>query len=172
MKVLVTVASRHGATAEIGGIIAAVMRTADLDVDVAEPATVAGIDGYDAVIIGSAVYAGQWLEPAKEFVTRHRDDLARVPVFLFSSGPLGARPKPDHDPPDMLAADESIGAIDHQVFAGRLTQSRLTRPERLVAAVLQAPAGEFRPWDDIADWATQISRFLLADPAERAATVA
>jgi menaquinone-dependent protoporphyrinogen oxidase len=166
MKVLVTVASRHGSTAEIGGVIAAVLRAAKIDVDVAEPAAITGIEGYEAVIVGSAVYAGQWLEPAKAFVARHRDQLVEVPVFLFSSGPLGDPPRPDQEPADMVIAEESTEAIDHQVFAGRLTQHALSRPERLVAAVVRAPSGDFRPWDDIADWANQIARFLLADTTE------
>ncbi len=75
MKVLVTAASRHGTTAEIARVIAGVLRSSNLTVDVMAPAEVASIEAYDAVILGSAVYAGRWLEPAKDFVIRHEQEL-------------------------------------------------------------------------------------------------
>jgi menaquinone-dependent protoporphyrinogen oxidase len=45
--------------------------------------------GYDAVILGSAVYVGHWLEAAQRFVEKHRADLVARPVWLFASGPVG-----------------------------------------------------------------------------------
>jgi menaquinone-dependent protoporphyrinogen oxidase len=159
MKVLVTAASRHGSTAEIGSVIAAVLRTADIEADVIAPDAVATIAGYDAVIVGSAVYAGHWLEPAKAFVRRFQIELPELPVFLFSSGPIGDPPKPIQDPVDIDVLDKSTGAIDHQIFAGRVNRSQLDGFERLVTVVVHAN-GDFRPWDDIADWAKEIARFL------------
>jgi menaquinone-dependent protoporphyrinogen oxidase len=159
MRVLVTAASRHGSTAEIAAVIAAVLRTADIEADVRDPATVSSLAGYDAVILGSAVYAGHWLEPAMAFVRRFRIELPELPVFLFSSGPIGDPPKPTRDSVDLAALDDSTGAIDHQVFAGRVTRSQLNVFERLVTVVVHVD-GDFRPWDDIADWAKEIARFL------------
>jgi menaquinone-dependent protoporphyrinogen oxidase len=45
MRVLVTAASRHGSTAEIAAVIAAVLRTADIEADVRDPATVSSLAG-------------------------------------------------------------------------------------------------------------------------------
>jgi menaquinone-dependent protoporphyrinogen oxidase len=58
--------------------------------------------------------------------------------------------------------------MDQRVFAGRLTQSELSLPERLVVRAGHAPYGDFRPWDDIADWATEIGRYLRAESVEAA----
>jgi menaquinone-dependent protoporphyrinogen oxidase len=168
MRVLITAASRHGTTAEIAWVIAGVLRTFNLTVDVMAPDEVANIDAYDAVILGSAVYAGQWLEPAKGFVVRHQQELADRPLFLFSSGPLGDPPKPATEPEDARAIEASTGAMDQRVFAGRLMQSQLSLPERLVVRAEHAPYGDFRPWDDIADWATEIARYLRAESEEAA----
>ena len=120
MKVLVTAASKHGSTTEIASVIARVLRTADIETDVLAPEAVTSLAGYDAVVVGSAVYAGHWLGPAKAFVLRYRVELADLPVFLFSSGPIGDPPKPAQDPTDMVELDEATGAVDHQVFAGRV----------------------------------------------------
>ncbi len=161
MKVLVTAASRHGSTAEIAAVIAGILRTSGIEVDVAAPESVEAIDGYDAVVLGSGVYAGHWMKPAKDFVERWELDLAERPVFLFSSGPLGEIPKPTEDPLDVEEIDRSTGAIDHQVFAGRLMRSQMSVPEKMILTVVRAPDGDFRPWDDISDWAKEIARFLL-----------
>ena len=168
MKVLVTAASKHGSTAEIASVIAGFLRRADIEVDLVAPETVDTLATYDAVVVGSAVYAGHWLGPAKAFVLRYRLELADLPVFLFSSGPVGDSPKPAQDPSDIAELDEAIGAVDHQVFAGRVARSQLGFFERLVTTVVHAD-GDFRPWDDIAEWAKEIARFLngerIAEPA-------
>src|SRR5262245_10339488 len=78
MRVLVAYASRHGATKGIAERIAAVLERRGLEVD-----------AYDAFVVGSAAYMGRWLEPARAFVTLHRDLLAAHPLWLFSSGPIG-----------------------------------------------------------------------------------
>ena len=166
MKVLVSAASRHGSTEEIAQVIAGILARSDLEVDVLPPDQVERIDGYDAVVLGSAVYAGHWLAPAKAFVERHEAELRERPVFLFSSGPLGVPPRPIEDPVDAGPIEAATGAIDHQVFGGRLMRSRLSMPSRVAIAFVQAPDGDFRPWDDIGDWATAIARYLLGQTAD------
>ena len=109
MRVLVTAASRHGSTAEIATIIAGILQTSDIDAASIPPEAVASVVDYDAVIIGSAVYAGQWLEPARAFVARHIDDLATRPVFLFSSGPLGYPSRHPLAPADAIAVEMVTG---------------------------------------------------------------
>ena len=116
MKVLVTAASKHGTTTEIAEAIADVLRTARLEVDVIEPDAVTTIADYDAVVLGSGVYAGHWMKPAKAFVERHELALRGRTVFLFSSGPIGDPPRPLEDPAEVAAIDETTMAIDHRVF--------------------------------------------------------
>ncbi len=163
MKVLVTAASRHGTTAEIAEAIAAVLRTASLEVDVIEPDAVASIADYDAVVLGSGVYAGHWLKPARAFVERHERALRDRPVFLFSSGPIGDPPRPLEDPAEVATIDEATMALDHRVFAGRLTESELGMGERVIIKMVRAPFGDFRSWDDIDDWARAIASFVNSE---------
>ena len=130
---------------------------------------------YDAVILGSAVYGGQWLEPARAFVARHADDLATRPVFLFSSGPLGYPSRRPVEPADAVAVETTTGAMDLQVFPGRLIGRDLSLRERLIATKRHVPYGDFRPWDDIIDWTREIARYLheesvAAGEARRAAS--
>jgi menaquinone-dependent protoporphyrinogen oxidase len=163
MKVLVTAASRHGTTAEIAEAIAKVLRAAHLEVDVIPPDDVHAIADYDAVVLGSGVYAGHWLKPARAFVDRHAHALQETTVFLFSSGPIGDPPRPLEDPAEIASIDEATMALDHRVFAGRLTESDLGAGERLIIKMVRAPFGDFRSWDDITDWATAIASFVNSE---------
>ena len=89
MRILVITASKHGSTEEIGEAIATELRAAGAVVVERQAEEVATLEDADAEIVGSAVYAGRWLEPAKAFIHRFRAELRQRPVWLFSSGPLG-----------------------------------------------------------------------------------
>jgi menaquinone-dependent protoporphyrinogen oxidase len=126
MKVLVTAATKHGATAEIAATIGEVLRgEPGLDATVVPAEAVATVDDYDAVVMGSAVYAGHWLAAAKELVDRAGGALAGKPVWLFSSGPIGDPPKPEEDPVDVAEIVAAIKAREHRVFAGKLVRKQL-----------------------------------------------
>ena len=66
-----------------------VLATRGLLTMVIPPEQVGDVTDYDAMVLGSAVYTGHWLEPAKELVRRSGDGFAGRPVWLFSSGPVG-----------------------------------------------------------------------------------
>jgi len=162
MRVLITAASKHGSTGEIAGAIAEVLGGRGLETVVTPPEKVDDVAAFDAAVLGSAVYAGRWMKPARELVERAADDLAARPVWLFSSGPIGEPPKPEEDPVDVAEIVESTSARDHRVFAGRLERSRLGFGERAVVAALRAPDGDFRDWDEIRGWATAIADELMS----------
>ena len=94
MRVLVTAASRHGSTADIAAAIVRVLHLRGLAADLVEPAEVKDLSEYDAVVLGSAVYAGRWMGPATDLVARCQSQLAGRPVWLFSSGPVGNPAEP------------------------------------------------------------------------------
>jgi menaquinone-dependent protoporphyrinogen oxidase len=89
MHVLVAYASRHGATQGIAERIAETLQNAGLDAEARPAAVVKNVDEYDAFVIGSAAYMFHWLKDAAQLVRRNRAALARKPVWLFSSGPVG-----------------------------------------------------------------------------------
>lgn len=165
MRVLVSAASRHGATAEIAARIAATLSThADIDVTVLAPQDVDDISGFDAYVIGSGIYMGHWLEAARELVHRH-DGWREHPVWLFSSGPIGDPPKPDEHPVDVGAIVVATLAREHRVFAGALRHDRLGFAERAMVAALRAPYGDFRDWPAVEAWANRIAE-TLRTPAQ------
>jgi menaquinone-dependent protoporphyrinogen oxidase len=157
--VLVTAATRYGATGEIAQAIGEGLREHGHDTTVSPPED-ATVDGYDAVIVGSAVYAGHWLKPARELVDRSRDALAARPVWLFSSGPVGDPPKPEEDPVDVAEIVAATEAREHRVFAGKLVRKRLGFADKAIAVALRVPDGDFRDWTEIRRWAAGIADAL------------
>lgn len=165
MKVLVAVASRHGATREIAGRIAGELDAAGVKAELFDVDDVATIDEFDAVVLGSAVYLGNWLAEARRFVERHRQRLAEMPVWLFSSGPLGEEdPKPQQGPEQIAVLAASIQARDYHIFVGKLDPHALGFGERLVARAVHAPVGDFRDWQEVAGWARSIAARLAPAP--------
>lgn len=159
MKVLVSVESKHGSTEEIAAAIVAELLSAGLDVDAIEPLRVGSLDGYDAVVLGSAVYMGRWMPSVKRFVDNHNDELRARAVWLFSSGPVGDPPMPDEDPAG-AALLTKLGAREFRVFAGRLDPRKLGLAERLAVKSVHAPEGDFRDWEAIRSWARSVALAL------------
>ncbi len=162
-RVLVSAASKHGATAEIAEEIAGELRAAGVEVEVARPEDVKSLEGVDACVLGSGVYAGHWLEPGKALVQRHGEALHARSVWLFSSGPVGDPPKPAEDPVDAAPLMEASGARVHRVFGGRLFRKDLGFAEKALVIALRAPEGDFRDWDEIRAWAREIAATLAQE---------
>jgi menaquinone-dependent protoporphyrinogen oxidase len=160
MRVLVTVASKHGATAEIASAIAEEIRESNIEVDLLAPEAVGEVETYDAVVVGSAVYAGHWLEPVRAFVDHHAAQLAQRPVWLFSSGPIGDPPKPDEELVEIEPMLRRLAARGHRTFTGRLDPDALGFVERALTAALRAPHGDFRDFNDVRSWAAGIAEAL------------
>jgi menaquinone-dependent protoporphyrinogen oxidase len=162
MRILVSTASRHGATIEIGNAIAIVLRQLGHEVDVRDPQVVRSAARYDAVVVGSAIYTGRWLPAARELIERTEASLRKRLVWLFSSGPIGDPAKPTDAPPDGAVLRERIQAREHRVFAGKLERSSLGFSERAMVTFVGATPGDYRPWDDVIDWARHIGAELAA----------
>jgi menaquinone-dependent protoporphyrinogen oxidase len=166
MRILVTAASRHGSTTDIAAEIVRVLHLRELAADLVEPADVTDLSAYDAVVLGSAVYAGRWMGPATDLIARCQSQLAGRPVWLFSSGPVGSPANPAEGPA-VSTLIEQTGALDHRVFAGKLDKAELGRLERTMVRAVRAPMGDYRDWDDIAAWATSIADDLRAPQQAR-----
>jgi menaquinone-dependent protoporphyrinogen oxidase len=162
VKILVSGGSKHGATLEIAQAIADELARCGHETIVAPPEDLDGISGFGAAVIGSAVYAGHWLPAARQLVEKNAAGLAEIPVWLFSSGPVGDPPKPDEDPLDVVGLASIVKAVNHRVFSGRIDPDKLGFAERAIVKALRAPVGDFRDWDAIAAWAGEIASSLTS----------
>jgi menaquinone-dependent protoporphyrinogen oxidase len=165
MKALVTVSSKHGGTEEIGRSIADTLRGGGLEVDLVAPERVTTLDGYDAVIVGSALYLGRWMGPARDLVRREAEALRARSVWLFASGPVTGVEEDAADRAEGMRLLELVGGREFRLFAGLLDRSRLGIVERTIVRAIGSPWGDHRPWEEIEDWATSIAAAMKATEA-------
>jgi menaquinone-dependent protoporphyrinogen oxidase len=165
MTVLVAAAGAHGATAEIADWIGAGLAANGVDVDVRKLEDVDDLERYDAFVLGSAVYLGQWVKTARSFVDEHAGDLAGRPTWLFSSGPIVGDPPPPDDPAAMRAGlveklVETTHARGHKLFGGKLDKTQLNWCERVAVRCAHASEGDHRDRGAADEWAATIAREL------------
>lgn len=165
-RILVAYGTKHQATAEIAEKIGETLRQFNsLAVDVQPAEAVKDISSYEAVVLGSAVYAGQWQPAAADFLKEHEIELAKRPLWLFSSGPTG-----EGDPKELMKGwnfPEALEPVLRQlkpreivVFHGKLDLAQLTFFEKTIVKMVHAPMGDFREWEVIRQWATRIAESL------------
>lgn len=161
MAVLVAYASKHGSTQEIAEFIAATLRGLGKEAHCVSVGAAPDPRRYEGVILGSAVYVGSWLPDATAFARGNAEDLAQLPVWLFSSGPFGDQVlDEDEQPKELEELRNRISPRNHRVFHGALDLDKLAFEERMVVKALGAPAGDFRDWDAIRAWTEGIATSL------------
>ena len=120
------------------------------------------LTGYDAVIVGGAIYAGRWHKAARAFVTRHAAELRHCQTYFFSSGPLDGTAVQRDIPPVRGVADlmRRVGARGHATFGGRL--SPYARGFA-ASAMAKKQAGDWRDPGQVRDWTRQVAAQLRHD---------
>ena len=166
IRVLVTYATKYGATAEIAEKIGQVLRQAGLQTDVLPADRVGDLSPYKAVVLGSAVYIGQWQKKAATFLKANEKALAERPVWLFSSGPTGEGDpvqlmKGWRFPTSLQPIADRIHARDIAIFHGAVDPKKMNLIEKWMIKNVKAPVGDFRDWEAINAWASAISVALL-----------
>lgn len=168
MRVLVAYASKHGATQGIAERIGAKLSEAGLQADVRSVEHATDLEGYDAFVIGGALYMYHWMKDASKFTHRHRMILAGRPVWLFSSGPVGTETTDDKGrdlrevagPRELPELERDLHPRDHHVFYGAVDHAKLGKGliDRMTAKWM--PEGDYRDWDEIDAWAAGIAEEL------------
>lgn len=159
-KVLVAYGTKNGSTAGIADIVVTALREAGVDAEAVPAGAVRSVDGYDAVVLGGALYANRWHRDARVFARRHARALQGRPVWLFSSGPLdeSADRRPISPVPQAAKAARLLDAAGHATFGGRLTDEAKGFVAR--AMVRNGHGGDFRNPGRIALWSRDIAARL------------
>ncbi|MGZ4299224.1 MAG: flavodoxin domain-containing protein [Solirubrobacteraceae bacterium] len=159
--VLVAYASKRGATVEIAKAIADKLRERRLSVDCRRAGSVENLFGYDAVVIGSAVYFNRWRPEAMRFLRRHASQLADTPLWTFSSGPVGnVAASGELEPRRERIVAEMLNARGHVVFGGRVEAGGHGLWRRALVDRLPRPYRDRRDWAEIRAWAAGIAAEL------------
>lgn len=130
--------------------------------------------GFDAVILGSAIRASNWLDPAIEWAARHADQIAAMPHALFQSSMTcagmmlgnggftlteGQQAELRRDSDSLRAAAPALAESPVACFPGRLEFARLTPVLRMGYPFVSGSlmTGDYRSRPDAEAWARDFS---------------
>jgi menaquinone-dependent protoporphyrinogen oxidase len=168
-KILIAYASKHGATSSISAKIADVLCLEGFQVDLKLARKVKDISEYDAVIIGSPIYIGQWLRGAKQFLNKYQDALADKQLGVFITCTYL---KDDNDTPERRAHAKElyidpifedlpdIQPVSFGILSGEFLYRELYPVEFILMKLAKFSEGDFRNEDKISAWALELSALL------------
>lgn len=154
-RILITYATRAGSTAEIAAAIGESLSERGFTVDVKSTKDKPTLDGYQAVLVGSAIRMGKWLPESISFVEENQAALKQMPVALFTVhlNNLG------DDEESRVARQTYLDAVRSMLpdaeavyFAGAMDYSRLSFLDRLIAKAVGSTETDERDWDRICGW--------------------
>jgi menaquinone-dependent protoporphyrinogen oxidase len=162
VKVLVTYGTWAGSTAGVAEWIAEGLRQTGADVTLVPAEDAPGPEGFDAIVIGSAIRAGMWNKRAKRYVRKHADALSELPTAFFSVGLTVTEETDDaYDrsrefTEKMLSQVPDVTAADIGVFAGAFDPAKLGGLVGFAMRNADVPTGDFRDEDEVIEWAKDL----------------
>jgi len=165
-RIIVAYASIHGSTQEVAECIAETIREQGVIVDLQPASKVKTLEGYQGVILGSALYIGHMNKHALNFLSRFKNMISNgIPIAVFAGGPL----KLEDDPQEIqgmlyqdLAKYPWLKPVSVELIGGKFDPSRGVKfPWNLLPAVKNMEASDIRDWNAIKKWAVNVSEQLL-----------
>ncbi|NDJ86186.1 MAG: flavodoxin [Chloroflexi bacterium] len=167
-KYLVTYASRYGSTAEIAQHIAGILAKQGWTVDTKPVSEVEDLEIYRGVLIGSAIYSGEWDQAAVEFIKAQQRLLEGLPLAIFMVG-MRLRDQSEEMRSTVLAQFEvyqvMLKPLAIGLFAGALFYDKLSPIVRLQLKGKGLPEGDFRDWSAIERWAESLPGLFASTEA-------
>jgi len=155
-RILITYATRAGSTIEVAAAIGEVIAARGFEVDVKPVKEKPSPDGYQAVLVGSAIRMGNWLPEAIEFVEKNQEILNQLPVALFTVHMLN-RGDDEESRTNRLTYLRDVRPLltsaEEVFFAGKFDMSRLSFLDRMISKAVKAVDEDCRDWDRIRGWA-------------------
>lgn len=171
-KILVTYASLSGSTQEIAEVVAYILRSQGLEVDLQPMKNVQKLDDYTAVVMGASIYMFHWQKEMHHFLSKYQKALNRLPVALFTGGPTmtgdekewqAVRSQVDQE----LAKFPWLKPVSVEIVGGKFDSSKLKFPYNLIPALKNKPATDLRDWEEIKSWGRSLVEKLNTVQNER-----
>ncbi len=167
-KILVTYASQSGSTGGVAEAIGKTLAEGGAHVDVRPVQAVTSLDGYTAVVLGSAIHSGKWLPEAVSFLQANQARLRQLPTAFFLVCMMAAADtEMNRNVIDQWLVEEQalVRPVAVGRFAGALFPNKyfLTTAIglRIFLAYLKLPGGDYRRWEAIHAWAESTRPLLI-----------
>jgi len=168
--ILVTYASRLGATAGVAEAIGKTLTDNGAQVEVRRMEEVTDLTPYSAVVAGSAIRDKQWLPEAMQFMRTHQAALRQRPVAVFLVCMTLAMKDGEKYRPHVATWLDPVRAlvkpVSEGLFAGVLDIGQLSSfSDRLKFRVSVLfgvwKEGDHRDWNAIREWAARLRPVLF-----------
>lgn len=162
-RVLVAYASRYGSTAGVAQAVGDALRRAGVATDVAPVGEAGDLAGYDAVVFGAPIFAGQLVPAMPKYLASVGEALADKPVACFLVGLSLVTPK-EEDLAKARAALEPITSIAEPLDVGYFggSSKQLPLPLRPITRAMGSAPGDHRDWAAIGAWSESLAERLQA----------
>jgi menaquinone-dependent protoporphyrinogen oxidase len=165
-EILVVYATKTGSTAEVAKAMAEVFKTMGAASDVFEAGISPAPDGYDAVVIGSAIKYGAWLSPAMDYIKIYKERLRAMPVAYFNCGIFTAVGNAGQKGQTVKYNDPAkalVMSVADTGFAGKIDYGKLNFMEKGLSKVMKISQGDRRDFPGIRKWAENIYPILIKE---------
>lgn len=163
-KILVAYASKAGSTGGVAEAIGQTLADSNTEVEVRLMKDVTALTSYRAVVAGSAIRGGEWLEEAMQFVQTHQSTLAQKPFAAFLVCTTLAYSATKASRQKVAAYLEPVRALvkpaSEGLFAGVLDYSKLPLIDGLILRAMGDRPGDYRDWNAIRAWAESLKPIL------------
>ncbi len=167
-KILVTYASQSGSTGGVAEAIGKTLAEGGAQVDVHPVQAVTSLDGYTAVVLGSAIHSGKWLPEAVAFLQANQARLRQLPTAFFLVCMMAAADtEMNRNAIAQWLAEEQalVRPVAIGRFAGALFPNKYFFTTaiglRIFLAYLKLPGGDYRNWDAIHAWSASTLPLLV-----------
>jgi menaquinone-dependent protoporphyrinogen oxidase len=164
-RILVTYASKAGSTMEVAERIAKNLSSQNLPVDIQPVGKGTDLTQYQAVVLGSAIRAGNLLPEVKAFMEKHQEQLSQKFFGIFIVC-LTMKDETEENYKTVSAYLEPVRAQvkpdKEGLFAGTMNSSKLGFLERMLMKAMKAPEGDYRSWEAIDTWTEELGQEIKA----------
>lgn len=159
-RVLVTYATGRGSTVGVAEKIGKTLGDRGFEVDVKPAKDRPPVEGYDALVMGSAVNGGKWLPEAADFARSIANRASAIPTALFCVHIMNTGDDEKSRERRLAYLDDIrplVKPVDEAFFAGTAQLESQPWIARFIYRAFKiGPEGDARDWDAIRGWAEKV----------------
>ena len=159
-KILVAYATRCGSTMGVAEAIADELSKNGKNVDLLEVRRVGDLQGYSAVVLGSAIRMGNWVPEALKFVETNQAELGRMPLAIFSVHMQNTGDDEESQEARAgyhAAARKLVTPAAESWFSGAIDLKKMAFLDRMISKAMKAVDEDKRDWSAIRTWGQTLS---------------
>jgi len=168
-KVLVTYASKYGATKGVAEAIAKTLENNGTSVKVLAMVDVKDVSGYNLIVAGSAIQGGTWLPEAIQFMEKYKNEFNKTKLATFlvcmTLAMPGSEKYREHVSTWLEPLRRYAKPVKEGIFTGALDTDKMQSfGDRMKFKISVAMGvwkeGDHRDWNAIQLWAESLQPFI------------